>query len=50
MFDTLEPKPKHANYPYCNSTEICISLYKGSRHYNNCGLTYNELDEIRSEL
>ena len=47
MFDKLEPRPKNANCPYCNSTETFVSLYKESRYCNNCDRTYNQSDEIR---
>ena len=47
MFYKLEPRPKNASCPYCKSTETFISLYKDSRHCNNCDRTYNKSDEIR---
>ena len=47
MFYKLEPRPKNANCPHCNSNETFSSLYKESRYCNNCDQTYNRADEIR---
>ena len=47
MFYKLEPRPKNANCPHCNSTETFVSLYKENRYCNNCDRTYNQSDEIR---
>ena len=47
MFDKLEPRPKNANCPHCNSTETFVSLYKESCYCNNYDRTYNQSDEIR---
>ena len=46
MFYKLEPRPKNANCPHCNSTETFVSLYKENRYCNNCDRTYNQSDEI----
>jgi len=47
MFYKLEPRPKYANCPHCNSTETFVSLYKERRYCNNCDRTYSQSDEIR---
>ena len=47
MFYKLEPRPKNANCPFCDSTETFISLYKESRYCNNCDRIYNRSDEVR---